>query len=670
MRLQDDIDFTTLTWVKGELDETLKQARHALEAFVEDPTDASQMRFCATYLHQVQGTLRMVELYGAAMVTEEMEQLATALLNDEIKDRDEAYTVLMRGIVQLPDYLERLQTGYKDIPIVLLPLLNDLRACRGEKLLSESVLFSPDLSAPLPGAAAGPQQATPDLELKALAARLRNNYQAGLLHWFRDKNATQSIGGLIGTLDRLRTITAQDEARRLWWVAAGVLDAVHRGGIEASVALKLLFGRVDREIKRMADAGEGSFRVEPPRELVKNLLYYAAHTQADTERLRELRETYRLDALLPSAQELDHAKGSLAGKNRALLDTVSTAIKEDLMRVKDALDLHLRTMDAKPAELAAQTDVLDRVADTLGMLGLGVPRRVVQEQRSALMDISSGSRPADESALLDIAGALLYVEAAEMPAFKLAESRNAKIGDPIHILGFPGVVLTHANLLANVRVMGKAARAGADDVFVSWLPLYHDMGLIGGCFATMVLGFPVVLMSPLAFLSRPVAWMQAIHRHRGTMSGGPNFSFELCLKRIADEDMEGLVLSCWRFAFNAAEPVSPETIVQFEQRFGRWGLRRNCLSPSYGLAESSVGVAITVPGTPWRAERLEREHFTRTGEALEARPDDASPLTVGVRMFMPRKAGISCDHHTSPVCGSTPANRVRVWTSNCRRPAN
>src|SRR5204863_7096679 len=122
-----------------------------------------------------------------------------------------------------------------------------------------------------------------------------------------------------------------------------------------------------------------------------------------------------------------------------------------------------------------------------------------------------------------------------------------------------GVVLTHANLLANVRAMGKAARATAEDVFVSWLPLYHDMGLIGGCFATMVLGFPVVLMSPLAFLSRPVSWLRAIHRHGGTISGGPNFSYELCLRRIQESELEGIDLSSWRFAFNGAEPVSPET---------------------------------------------------------------------------------------------------------------
>jgi len=191
-----------------------------------------------------------------------------------------------------------------------------------------------------------------------------------------------------------------------------------------------------------------------------------------------------------------------------------------------------------------------------------------------------------------------------------------------------GVVLSHANLMANVRAMGAAVSANPADVFVSWLPLYHDLGLIGANFASLVLGFPTVLMSPLAFLSRPASWLRAIHRHRGTMSGGPNFSFELCLRRIADEDIEGIDLSSWRFAFNAAEPVSPDTIVEFEKRFGKYGLPKNCLSPSYGLAESSVGVAITVPGTPWRADRLDRDRFTRTGEAVEAPASDPAPLIV------------------------------------------
>jgi 1-acyl-sn-glycerol-3-phosphate acyltransferase len=189
-----------------------------------------------------------------------------------------------------------------------------------------------------------------------------------------------------------------------------------------------------------------------------------------------------------------------------------------------------------------------------------------------------------------------------------------------------GVVLTHENLLANVRAMAAAAKATDQDVFVSWLPLYHDMGLIGGCFATMYLGFPVVLMSPLAFLARPARWLHAIHRHRGTISGGPNFAYELCLRRIADEDMEGMDLSSWRFAFNGAEPVLPETLEGFAERFARWGFRRNALAPVYGLAECAVGLAFTPPGEPWRIDRVDRETFTRRGEAVPARADDPAPL--------------------------------------------
>jgi len=191
-----------------------------------------------------------------------------------------------------------------------------------------------------------------------------------------------------------------------------------------------------------------------------------------------------------------------------------------------------------------------------------------------------------------------------------------------------GVVLTHANLLANVRAMGAAVRVTSADVFVSWLPLYHDMGLIGGCFATMFLGFPVVLMSPLAFLARPGAWLRAIHRHRGTISGGPNFCYELCLRRISDEEMAGLDLSSWRFAFNGAEPVSPETISAFEARFAKWAFGKNVLSPVYGLAECSVGLAFTPPGEPWSMHTLDRDAFGRSGEAIAARTGDPAPLKV------------------------------------------
>ncbi|MEM7707051.1 MAG: Hpt domain-containing protein [Pseudomonadota bacterium] len=410
MRLQDDIDFTTLSWVKQELDETLKQARQALEAYVEDATDASQMRFCATYLHQVQGTLRMVELYGAALVVEEMEQVALELLEDEISDREEAYAMLMRGIVQLPDYLERLQSGHRDIPVVLLPLLNDLRAARGQKLLSETALFSPDLTQPLPDSLASPSPELGERQLRVAAAKIRKAFEASLVQWFRADGDFGLIERLQSCCGKLLQVTHHEDGRRLWWVASGVFDGLRMGAVKPNGALKLLIGKIDRQIKGLALKGESFFDSGEAQELTRGLLYYAAHGGAGSQLIEDLKERYGLAALLPQAAELEHAQGAMSGHNRELLSTVSGAIKEDLMRVKDSLDLKVRRGDLTVEGFNEQGETLDRVADTLGMLGLGVPRKVVLEQREKVTDIVAGHVSIDEPLLLDIAGSLLYVE--------------------------------------------------------------------------------------------------------------------------------------------------------------------------------------------------------------------------------------------------------------------
>ena len=226
MRLQQDSNFTTLSWVKPELDETLRQARQALEAHVENGAERSQMQACVAHLHQVQGTLRMVELYGAAMVAEEMEQLATALLGDGVGNRDEAYGALMRSIMQLPDYLERLQGGHKDIPMVLLPLLNDLRGARGEKVVPESVLFSVDLARPLPASANGAASPLASDLLRATVEPLRVAFQAALLPWLRDEEHPENIAALNDACARLVQVTHVEPARKLFWIASGILEAL------------------------------------------------------------------------------------------------------------------------------------------------------------------------------------------------------------------------------------------------------------------------------------------------------------------------------------------------------------------------------------------------------------------------------------------------------------
>lgn len=187
---------------------------------------------------------------------------------------------------------------------------------------------------------------------------------------------------------------------------------------------------------------------------------------------------------------------------------------------------------------------------------------------------------------------------------------SGSTGDP------KGVMLTHANLLANIRAVGQAVKLGPGDVVVSWLPLYHDMGLIGAWLTPLHFALPVAVMSPLAFLTRPEKWLHAFHKHRGTLAAAPNFAYELCVRKIADRDIEGLDLSSWRAALNGAEPVNPETLERFGERFARCGFRRKAQLPVYGLAEATLAVTVPPLGRRPRIDRVKREPFTLKGQAV------------------------------------------------------
>jgi len=198
---------------------------------------------------------------------------------------------------------------------------------------------------------------------------------------------------------------------------------------------------------------------------------------------------------------------------------------------------------------------------------------------------------------------------------------SGSTGDP------KGVMLTHANLLANIRAIGQAVQAGPGDVVVTWLPLYHDMGLIGAWLTPLHFGLPVAVMSPLAFLTRPEKWLQAFHKHRGTIAAAPNFAYELCVRKVADKDMQGMDLSSWRTALNGAEPVNPETLERFSERFAKYGFRREAHLPVYGLAEATLGVTIPPLNRGARVDRVERETFTAEGRAVPARADDETAIS-------------------------------------------
>jgi fatty-acyl-CoA synthase len=202
----------------------------------------------------------------------------------------------------------------------------------------------------------------------------------------------------------------------------------------------------------------------------------------------------------------------------------------------------------------------------------------------------------------------------------LLQYTSGSTGDP------KGVVLTHANLLANIRAIGEVVELGPGDVGVSWLPLYHDMGLIGAWLTLLHFGVPLAVMSPLAFLTRPEKWLKAFQKYGGTITAAPNFAYELCVRKIADKDIQGLDLSKLRAALNGAEPVNPDTLDRFAERFAPYGFRREAQLPVYGLAEASLAVTFPPLNRGPLTDRIEREKFTSQGRAVPARTDDATAI--------------------------------------------
>ncbi len=218
----------------------------------------------------------------------------------------------------------------------------------------------------------------------------------------------------------------------------------------------------------------------------------------------------------------------------------------------------------------------------------------------------------------------------------LLQYTSGSTGDP------KGVMLTHRNLLANIKAMGQAIQPRDGDVFVSWLPLYHDMGLIGAWLGTMYHAIPVVIMSPLTFLVRPQAWLWVIHRHRGTLSGGPNFAFELCLRRIEAGDVEGLDLSSLRMVVNGAEPVLASTIREFSARFAAYGLPPTAMAPVFGLAENAVGLTFPPPERVAPIDNVDRLSLQRDGVARPAAEGDRNALEM-----------VACGH-------ALPGHQIRI----------
>ncbi len=409
-----------------------------------------------------------------------------------------------------------------------------------------------------------------------------------------DQSLERDLG--IGSLERVELLLRLEQAFGVRLSDAAMMDAQSA----RDLARALLAARPmppERPPERVAPLAGGLAAPASAATLVEALAWHAEH---DPERVHIfLREEDEAERPITYRALWERAAAVAAGlRERGVRPGESVAI---MLRTEEpffAAFFGALLLGAVPVPMYPpyRPDRIEEYATRqLGILDNAQARLLVTFARAERVAALLRARTASLAEVVSVED--LVRAGARPPAVRVAGDDPALIQYTSGSTGAPkGVLLSHGNLLANIRAIGEAIEIRPDDVAVSWLPLYHDMGLIGAWLGALYFGIPIAILSPLAFLARPARWLWALHAHRGTVSPAPNFAFDLCVRKVAEDEIRGLDLSTWRLALNGSESVSAETIARFARRFAPYGFRPEAMCPTYGLAEASVGLTVCPPG--------------------------------------------------------------------------
>ncbi|OQW93659.1 MAG: hypothetical protein BWK79_10000 [Beggiatoa sp. IS2] len=409
--------YSALTWVKATIDESLKQTRQALEQFVENISDTSPLQQCVVWLHEIHGALKIMGLQSAALLVQEVEVTIKTLLGGKIEGNAQTYDILMRALIQLPNYLDHLAIVQQDRPLALLPLLNELRALRKQPALAANVLFDPDLTPPLP-----PIKSVklPDEKLKPHVQKLRAIYQKGLITLIKAPKEPEGLKFLYMALQKLQEVTGTAPVTKIWWIGEGIVEALLQKGLEINNNLLNALKQIDALIRQLVEHGNAALRVVPPKALFTTLLFYAGQARSKGKQIVAVKTVFKLNDFFASEAVLQTTRLAFAGPDIELMNVVVSLLKDDLSQVEATLDIFNRADNPSVTELAPlinhakdeQRATLRDMANTLGLIGLDAQKQLLLQQAVLIDEIIKGSKPSDLKALLEIANALLKISAA------------------------------------------------------------------------------------------------------------------------------------------------------------------------------------------------------------------------------------------------------------------
>ncbi len=404
---------TMLGWIREDVDKHLEHVRAHVEHLAGSPNIAREAILePSERLEQLQLTLDTLMLSGASLMIGEMIALCQRLGRHRVDNRDKAYSALLDATVVLPSYLDRLQAGHQDLPMLLLPTINSLREAHNTSLLQESTLFTPSLDVELPELPEPSAEAAGDEPFTAFAARLKGQYENALLNWMQDQESVDLLSPLQGICETLMHRVNRRDVQRLWWVASEVVGGLLDGHLKNEAPLRRLFARLHLVLKKLAEGGEDAADTQSVNALTQALLHQVAGARWGNAALDDMKKRFQLDSLMPDQEEMVRARGAVTGRNREMYMSLGAAVQDELELVKDALDLELRTGNVDEERREQSLEALQRLQDTLRMLGLGATARSFEELLPEFVESAQADEGSRESVLMSVAEQLLLVESA------------------------------------------------------------------------------------------------------------------------------------------------------------------------------------------------------------------------------------------------------------------
>ena len=405
-------DFVALDWIKADISETLEQAQHALESYAELSQDSSSIRTCLTFLHQVHGTLKMVQIEGPTDMALEMEAVAQALMNETVPDQGAAQEVLMQSILQMPGYLDRIQRDQQDIPDFVATVVDNLRVSRGAERLNRSascsnsspaaVAFNLDLlSAPTPAETIGfyKNQNGPET-----ARKLRLRYQQSLMALLKKANPRENLTLMGKVFAKLDKISRGSPAGYLAQLGLALVEGIATGGVKLDKKSARLLKQIDGAFKILAEGDEAAIASPVSDDFANDLLHALSRASKKTARITTVLKLFNVK------QESSVSSVADFGPDDETLAAVSRILTEEFAAITDKLDIYVSSSARNQQDLFDLLPDLEQVASTLSVVGLVEHLRRVDHQLAVIRLLKDESAEPTEEQLLEMAGSLLEIQ--------------------------------------------------------------------------------------------------------------------------------------------------------------------------------------------------------------------------------------------------------------------